>query len=69
MSDTEAMLDGLRELGARVQTAEQALNDARTGRDEAIREVRRQTSATIRQIADAAGVSEATVKIVTRGIR
>lgn len=62
-------LDDLRELGKRARVAEGALEVARQERDEAIREVRRSTSHTVPEIADAAGVSQATVKAVIRGLR
>jgi cell division protein ZapA (FtsZ GTPase activity inhibitor) len=62
-------LDDLHELAARVETAERALDDARLARDEGIREVRLQTRHTVAEIAEAAGISVATVKAVTRGLR
>lgn len=62
-------LDTLRPLGAKVQAAETAMDEARRERDEMIRQVRRATDHTIREIAEAAGISEATVKTVIRGLR
>jgi DNA-binding MurR/RpiR family transcriptional regulator len=62
-------LDDLHELSERVQAAERALDDARRARDEAIRDVRRNTRHTVAEIAEAAGVSLATIKAVTRGLR
>lgn len=62
-------LDALRPLGAKVQAAETAMDEARRERDEMIRQVRRATDHTIREIAEAAGISEATVKTVIRGLR
>jgi predicted transcriptional regulator len=64
-----ATLEGLRKLAERVREASQALEDLRQQRDEAIRSVRRTTGHTVPEIADAAGVSQATVKTVIRGIR
>jgi len=66
---TNRALEDLRKLGERVQAAELALDEARRRRDEAIREVRRSTDHTVPEIADAAGVSQATVKTVLRGVR
>jgi signal transduction histidine kinase len=66
---TNRALEDLRELGERVQAAELALDEARRRRDDAIREVRRSTDHTVPEIADAAGVSQATVKTVLRGVR
>jgi signal transduction histidine kinase len=62
-------LNELRRLAKQVQAAEAALDKARRARDEAIRNVRRSTSHTVPEIADAAGVSQATVKTVIRGLR
>jgi DNA-binding NarL/FixJ family response regulator len=62
-------LDDLRKLADRVRAASDALDDLRQKRDEAIRDVRRSTGHTVPEIADAAGVSQATVKTVVRGIR
>lgn len=62
-------LDGLRALAEKVEAAERALDDARRERDEAIRDVRRATSHTVDEIAEAARVSASTVKIVIRGVR
>jgi len=62
-------LEGLRKLGERVRAAELALDEARRQRDDAIRQVRRGTDHTVPEIADAAGVSQATVKTVLRGVR
>lgn len=64
-----ATLEDLRTLAEKVRTATEALEAARQQRDEAMREVRRATDHTVPQIADAAGVSQATVKTVVRGIR
>jgi signal transduction histidine kinase len=66
---TNRALEDLRKLGERVQAAELALDEARRRRDDAIREVRRSTDHTVPEIADAAGVSQATVKTVLRGVR
>jgi len=66
---TNRALEDLRKLGERVHAAELALDEARRRRDEAIREVRRSTDHTVPEIADAAGVSQATVKTVLRGVR
>jgi predicted transcriptional regulator len=62
-------LDDLRELARQVNDATAALEELRQRRDEAIREVRRTGLHTVREIAEAAGVSEATVKAVIRGLR
>jgi predicted transcriptional regulator len=64
-----ATLDDLRELADEVRRANQALDDLRQRRDDAIRAVRRSTPHTVAEIASAAGVSEATVKTVIRGMR
>jgi hypothetical protein len=64
-----ATLDDLRNLAAEVRGATEALDGLRQRRDDAIRAVRRTTSHTVAEIANAAGVSEATVKTVIRGIR
>jgi DNA-binding MarR family transcriptional regulator len=56
-------------IAQRVQDATQALDALRRQRDDAIRDVRRSTSHTVPEIADAAGVSQATVKTVIRGLR
>lgn len=61
-------LDDLRALAARVRQAEQVLADARRERDQGIRDVRSQGRHTVAEIADAADVSPATVKIVIRGL-
>ncbi len=66
---TNRALEDLRKLGERVQAAELALDEARRRRDDAIREVRQSTDHTVPEIADAAGVSQATVKTVLRGVR
>ncbi|MBL7499649.1 hypothetical protein I6A84_13045 [Frankia sp. CNm7] len=60
-------LDDLRTLAERVQKAERDLTAARRERDDAIREVRAAGGHTVPAIADAAGVSLATAKIVLRG--
>jgi len=62
-------LEDLRKLGKRVREAGQALEDLRQQRDAAIRDVRRTTGHTVPEIAEAAGVSPATVKAVIRGLR
>lgn len=62
-------LDDLRTLAERVQEATQKLDQVRADRDGAIRDVRKSTSHTVPEIAEAAGVSQATVKTVVRGIR
>ena len=62
-------LDDLRQLAEQVRVAAATLDELRLRRDEAIRLVRKETSHTVPQIADAAGVSEATVKTVIRGLR
>ncbi len=64
-----ATLDELRKLARRFEDASQALEDLRRQRDDAIREVRRSTEHTVPEIASAAGVSQATVKTVLRGLR
>ncbi|HEY8455756.1 MAG TPA: hypothetical protein VIL34_09185 [Actinopolymorphaceae bacterium] len=64
-----ASLDDLRKLAEQVREATQVLEDLRRRRDEAIREVRRTTKHTVPEIAEAAGVSQATVKTVIRGLR
>ncbi|MDT5039416.1 MAG: hypothetical protein QOE51_401 [Actinoplanes sp.] len=62
-------LDDLRTLAERVQEATQKLDQVRADRDDAIRDVRKATTHTVPEIAEAAGVSQATVKTVVRGIR
>lgn len=62
-------LDDLRKLAEQVRNATQLLEDLRQQRDEAIRHVRRTTNHTVPEIAEAAGVSQATVKTIIRGIR
>ncbi|MBL7493020.1 hypothetical protein I6A60_31220 [Frankia sp. AgB1.9] len=62
-------LDDLRTLAAAVQGAEQALDGARRERDEGIRDIRRAGQHTVSEIAEAAGVSEPTVRAVVRGVR
>jgi predicted transcriptional regulator len=62
-------LNDLRKLGKQVRDADQALEKLRLQRDEAIRDVRRSTGHTVAEIAEAAGVSLATVKVVIRGLR
>ncbi|MEV0939003.1 MULTISPECIES: hypothetical protein [Micromonospora] len=64
-----ATLDDLQKLAARVREANQALDDLRQKRDQLIRDVRRSTDHTVPEIAEAAGVSQATVKTVVRGLR
>lgn len=62
-------LDELRKLAGRVREASEALDDLRRQRDDAICDVRRTTDHTVPEIASAAGVSQATVKTVIRGMR
>jgi hypothetical protein len=62
-------LDRLRAAAESVRAATEALDVARTDRDKLIRDVRQSTSHTVPEIADAAGVSQATVKTVIRGLR
>lgn len=62
-------LDDLRTVAKRLREAEKSLDALRQERDEVIRQVRRQTNHTVAEIAEAAGVSLATVKSVLRGIR
>jgi DNA-binding MurR/RpiR family transcriptional regulator len=62
-------LEDLRKFAERLREAEQALDGVRQQRDDAIRDVRRSTDHTVPEIAEAAGVSQATVKTVIRGIR
>jgi hypothetical protein len=62
-------LDDLRKLARRVQEATETLDTLRRQRDDAIRDVRLSTDHTVPEIADAAGVSQATVKTVIRGLR
>jgi DNA-binding transcriptional regulator YiaG len=66
---TPPTLGDLQKLGAKVEEAEAALDEARRTRDAAIRDVRRHTRFTVAEIAEAAGVSPGTVKAVTRGLR
>ncbi|MET7875515.1 hypothetical protein ABZS52_01135 [Micromonospora profundi] len=62
-------LEDLQKLADRVREAAQALDALRHERDQLIRDVRRSTDHTVPEIADAAGVSQATVKTVIRGVR
>ncbi|MBM0277509.1 MULTISPECIES: hypothetical protein [Micromonospora] len=62
-------LEDLQKLADRVRKATQALDALRQERDQLIRDVRRSTDHTVPEIADAAGVSQATVKTVIRGVR
>lgn len=62
-------LDDLRKLARQVSDATATLDALRQRRDQAIRDVRRAGVHTVREIAEAAGVSEATVKAVIRGLR
>jgi DNA-binding MarR family transcriptional regulator len=62
-------LDDLRTLAERVRAASEALDALRAERDDAIRAIRKSTGHTVPEIANAAGVSQATVKTVVRGIR
>ncbi|WP_153040538.1 hypothetical protein [Actinoplanes sp. TFC3] len=64
-----ATLEDLQKSGARVRAAEQELEVARGARDDLIRDVRLSTKHTVPAIAEAAGVSLATVKTVIRGLR
>jgi len=61
-------LEALRDLADQMEAAKQTLELVRQKRDEAIRAVRQTTNHTVTEIADAAGVSEATVKTVVRGL-
>jgi hypothetical protein len=60
-------LDDLPTLTDRVQRAERELADARRDRDDAIREVRAAGGHTLPEIAKAAGLSLASIKIALRG--
>jgi len=62
-------LEDLRAAAERVRAAAETLDDIRAQRDDLIRNVRRSTEHTVPEIADAAGVSQATVKTVIRGLR
>jgi DNA-binding MurR/RpiR family transcriptional regulator len=62
-------LEDLRKVAERVRQANQTLEDLRQKRDDLIRDVRRSTGSTVPEIAEAAGVSPATVKTVIRGLR
>jgi DNA-binding MurR/RpiR family transcriptional regulator len=62
-------LDDLRDLAVRVGAAERALADARRERDDAVRELRQAARHTVPELAAAAGVSQATVKSIIRGLR
>ncbi len=62
-------LDELRTLAVQVRKVSQELEELRQRRDDAMRAVRRTTEHTVPEIAEAAGVSQATVKTVIRGIR
>ncbi|GAA1545696.1 hypothetical protein GCM10009827_077240 [Dactylosporangium maewongense] len=62
-------LDRLRAAADSVRAATEALDVARADRDKLIRDVRQSTTHTVPEIADAAGVSQATVKTVIRGLR
>jgi DNA-binding MurR/RpiR family transcriptional regulator len=64
-----ATLDDLRKIADQVRAATQALDELRQVRDDLMRDVRRTTDHTVPEIAGAAGVSQATVKTVIRGIR
>ena len=64
-----ATLDDLRNLADELRKTTQSLDELRQRRDDAIRDVRRSTPHTVAEIASAAGVSEATVKTVIRGMR
>jgi len=62
-------LEDLRAAAERVREAAKALDDIRQQRDDLIRDVRRTSEHTVPEIAEAAGVSQATVKTVIRGLR
>ncbi|MEH1013699.1 hypothetical protein V6U90_11395 [Micromonospora sp. CPCC 206060] len=62
LADLQKIADQLRE-------ATQALEALRQQRDQLIRDVRLSTDHTVPEIANAAGVSQATVKTVIRGLR
>lgn len=62
-------LEDLRKSSERLQAAERELEEARLARDDLIRHLRRSTKHTLSEIAEAAGVSLATVKSVVRGLR
>ncbi|GII25458.1 hypothetical protein [Planosporangium mesophilum] len=64
-----ATLEDLQKMADQVRAASQALDDLRQRRDDLIRKVRRSTEHTVPEIAEAAGVSQATVKTVIRGLR
>lgn len=53
-------------LSAQIANAEKVLADARAARDTLIKEFRAKTKLSIPKIAEAAGVSESTVKAVLR---
>jgi DNA-binding NarL/FixJ family response regulator len=62
-------LENLRKVADQVRAASQKLDELRQQRDDLIRDVRRSSGHTVPEIADAAGVSQATVKTVVRGMR
>jgi DNA-binding MarR family transcriptional regulator len=62
-------LDDLRKLAQQVREATETLDALRRQRDDAIRDVRLSTDHTVPEIADASGVSQATVKTIIRGLR
>lgn len=62
-------LEDLQKSAEQVRAATKALDDLRQRRDQLIREVRQTTEHTVPEIAAAAGVSQATVKTVVRGLR
>lgn len=64
-----ANLDELRKLAKEVRIAGETLDKLRQQRDELIRDVRRTTEHTVPEIADAADVSQATIKTIIRGLR
>ena len=64
-----ANLEDLRKLAKEVRAASETLDKIRHQRDELIRDVRRTTKHTVPEIADAAGVSQATIKTIIRGLR
>jgi hypothetical protein len=64
-----ATLEDLRSVADEVRSATEALDELRQRRDQLIRDVRQSTEHTVPEIADAARVSQATVKTVIRGLR
>lgn len=62
----EALRSQAAGLSAQIANAEKVLADARAARDTLIKEFRAKTKLSIPKIAEAAGVSESTVKAVLR---